>query len=59
MMKFNKVHPGAAITAETVQNSMAQHMKTTQEMYHGVTLNKALRPELLRNASEFDGVLMD
>jgi hypothetical protein len=59
MMRFNKVHPGAAITAETVQNSMAQHMKTTQEMYHGVTLNKALRPELLRNASEFDGVLMD
>jgi len=32
-------------------------------MYHGVTLNKALRPELLRNAAEFDsgynGVLMD
>lgn len=63
MMKFNKAHPTAAITAKTIQSSMAQHMKTTQEMYHGVTLNKALRPELLRNAAEFDsgynGVLMD
>ena len=63
MMKFNKTHPTAAITAKTIQSSMAQHMKTTQEMYHGVTLNKALRPELLRNAAEFDsgynGVLMD
>jgi hypothetical protein len=55
MFKFNKAHPGAAITAETIQNSMAQHMKTSQEMYHGVTLNKQLRSELLQNAAEFDG----
>jgi len=34
-------------------------MKTSQEMYHGVTLNKKLRPELLENASEFDGGLLD
>lgn len=54
MLKFNDLHPGAAITAETIQNSMAQHMRTTQEMYHGVTLNKKLRSELLQNASEFD-----
>ena len=59
IMKFNKAHPTAAITPETIQNSMAQHMKTSQEMYHGVTLNKKLRPELLENASEFDGGLLD
>jgi hypothetical protein len=59
MFKFNKLHPTAAITAETVQNSMAQHMKTSQEMYHGVTLNKKLRPELLQNAAEYDNGLLD
>mgnify|MGYP003343414135 CR=1 FL=1 len=59
MMKFNKLHPSAAITAETVQNSMAQHMKTSQEMYHGVTLNKKLRSELLQNAAEYDNGLLD
>lgn len=63
MMKFNKAHPSAAITVKTIQSSMAQHMKTTRDMYHGVTLNKALRPELLQNAAEYDsgynGVLED
>jgi hypothetical protein len=59
MFKFNKAHPGAAITAETIQNSMAQHMKTSQEMYHGVTLNKKLRSELLQNAAEYDNGLLD
>jgi hypothetical protein len=55
MLKYSNRHPTYAITAETIQNSMAQHMKTTQEMYHGVTLNKRLRPELLADAAEFDG----
>ena len=55
MFKFNDLHPTAAITADTISKSMAQHMKTSQEMYHGVTLNKKLRAELLQNASEFDG----
>jgi hypothetical protein len=59
MLEFNRSHPTAAITAETIQNSMAQHMKTSQEMYHGITLNKALRPELLQNAAEFDGGLFE
>jgi hypothetical protein len=42
------------VTPETIQKSLAQHMRTTSTMYHGVTLNKAMRAELLRNASEFD-----
>jgi hypothetical protein len=54
MLKFSEKHPGFGITAETVKNSMAQHMKTSREMYHGVTLNKNLRSELLEHASEFD-----
>ncbi len=59
MFKFNKQHPSAAITAKTIQNSMAQHIKTSQEMYHGVTLNKKLRSELLQNAAEYDNGLLD
>jgi hypothetical protein len=54
MMKFNKAHPGFAITAKTIQNSMAQHRKTSQEMFHGVTLSKGMRSELLQDAAEFD-----
>lgn len=54
MLEYNKKHPGAAITPETIKSSMAQHMRTTAQMYHGITLNKALRPELLRNAAEYD-----
>jgi hypothetical protein len=54
MLDFNKKHPTAAITPDTIDNSMAQHMKTTSEMYHGITLNKSLRPELMRNIREYD-----
>jgi hypothetical protein len=59
MLKFSKQHPSYGITGETIKNSMAQHMKTSQEMYHGVTLNKKLRPELLQHASEFDNDFLD
>jgi hypothetical protein len=54
MLKYNRKHPGAAITADTVKKSMAQHMKTTKDMYHGITLSKSLRPQLLMNAAEYD-----
>jgi hypothetical protein len=54
MMKFSRAHPTYPITVETIQRSMQQHMRTTQTMYHGVTLSKGLRGELLRDAAEFD-----
>jgi hypothetical protein len=54
MLDFNKKHPTAAITPDTIDNSMAQHMKTSAEMYHGITINKSLRPELMRNIREYD-----
>ena len=54
MLEFNKKHPTAAITPDTIDNSMAQHMKTSAEMYHGITINKSLRPELMRNIREYD-----
>jgi hypothetical protein len=47
MLDLGKRHPGVAITAETIDNSMAQHMKTSALMYNGVTLNPKLVSELL------------
>jgi hypothetical protein len=55
MRKFSKKHPGAAITGDTIVNSMRQHMTTTSEMYHGVTFSKGMRYELLKDAAEYDG----
>jgi hypothetical protein len=40
-------HPGLGDMQETIRRSMAQHERTTQEMYHGIILNKKLKDELL------------
>ena len=40
-------HPGLGDMQETIRRSMAQHERTTQDMYHGIILNKKLRDELL------------
>jgi hypothetical protein len=54
ILKFNERYPTNAITANTIKNSMAQHMKTSGTMYHGVTISKAMRPEIMRRAAEYD-----
>lgn len=53
LLELGRKHPGL-VTPETIQRSMAQHMRTSATMYHGITLNKLMRAELLRNAAEFD-----
>ena len=53
LLELGRKHPGL-VTADTIQRSMKQHMRTSATMYHGVTLNKLMRAELLRNAAEFD-----
>jgi hypothetical protein len=55
MFEFGQRHPGLKITPDTIESSMAQHKKTSREMYHGVTINKGMRAELMRNAAEYDG----
>lgn len=57
MMKFSAKHPGAAITGETIKNSMAQHKKTSSTMYHGITISKNMRNELMANIAEYDNGL--
>jgi hypothetical protein len=59
LLELGRKHPGL-ITADTIKKSMAQHMRTSATMYHGITLNKLMRAELLRNAAEFDdGLTLD
>jgi hypothetical protein len=54
IMEFNKKHPGATITAQTIIDSMRQHMKTTATMYHGITISKNMRAEVLRDLRDFE-----
>ena len=44
--EFNRKHPTAVITPETIKRSMAQHMKTSATMYNGVTLSPNMRAKL-------------
>jgi hypothetical protein len=53
IVDFIQRHPTIAIRPETIQRSMRQHMNTSAMMYHGVTLNKQLRPELMRDIAEY------
>ena len=50
--KYPKLFPEGI--EQSIQRSMAQHMRTTKEMYHGVTLSKAMRGELIDLASEYE-----
>jgi len=50
--KYPKLFPEGI--EQSIQRSMAQHMRTTKEMYHGVTLSKAMRNELIDLASEYE-----
>lgn len=45
-------HPGLGDLEDTIRRSMAQHERTTQNMYHGVVLSKSLRDELDLLAAE-------
>ena len=38
----------------SIQRSMAQHKRTTKEMYAGITLSKGMRDELLELAREYE-----
>jgi len=53
LIKLNSKHPGL-VMPDTIMRSMQQHMRTSATMYHGVTLNKLMRNELMQHASEYD-----
>ena len=52
--EFNRRHPEAAITADTIDRSMRSHLRTSQRMHHGVTFSPKNDAFLRRNAAEYD-----
>jgi len=44
--KLYSKHPGLGNVGESISRSMAQHERTTQKMYHGITLSPKLRSEM-------------
>jgi molecular chaperone DnaK (HSP70) len=54
LRKLNAKHPGLRISMDTIDRSMAAHMKQTQKMYHGIALSTGMRAELLRDAAELE-----
>lgn len=54
LRNFNRRHPSAAITVDSIQRSMRSHMRTSAQMHHGITLNKNMRAALEEEAREFD-----
>lgn len=47
-------HPGLGNVQESIARSMAQHQRTTQKMYHGITLSPKLAPELRELAEDLE-----
>ena len=54
MMDFNKRHPSAAITGDTIRKSMQQHQRTTASMIAGVSYSKNMLPEIRARLAEYD-----
>ena len=53
ILEYNRKHPTFRITPDSIRRSMKQHMKTSAEMYNGVTLSPAMR-QALSSHSEAD-----
>jgi len=55
--KLNKLyskHPGLGNVSESISRSMAQHERTTQKMYHGITISPKLRSEMDELAADLE-----
>jgi hypothetical protein len=54
LQELGKKHPGLRITGETIRDSMRQHARQSATMYHGISLSRGMRSELLADAAEYD-----
>jgi len=43
ILEFNRKHPSFELTLDAINRSLEQHMKTSEEMYNGVSLSPAMR----------------
>lgn len=52
--EFNRRHPQAAISSDTLQSSLRSHLETTSDMHHGVLFSTPNRAMLQRMAERWD-----
>jgi hypothetical protein len=52
--EFNRRHPSAGISRDSMRRSMRQHMETSATMYNGVTLSPNMRRVLSQSRDEWD-----
>jgi len=43
IQKFNSEHPSFELTTDSINSSLKQHMKSSEEMYNGMSLSPAMR----------------
>ena len=43
IQKFNQDHPSFELTTDSINRSLKQHMKSSEEMYNGISLSPAMR----------------
>jgi len=43
IQEFNREHPSFELTPDSINRSLKQHMKSSEEMYNGVSLSPAMR----------------
>lgn len=53
MFAFNRRHPTAAITPATIDRSIQQHMKTSAEMYNGISISASMRAAITSSLAEW------
>jgi hypothetical protein len=51
IVKYNKEHPRFALSPKDIKKSMDGHMRTTQNMFNGVSTSKTMR-EILREQGD-------
>ena len=54
IMEFNRNHPANRIDAKAIKSSHKSHMKSTQEMHHGVLYNPKVRKEVYPLMDDWD-----
>lgn len=52
--EFNRRHPSARITGDSVRRSMRRHMETSATMYNGITISPNMRRALEQQRAEWD-----
>lgn len=58
IMDFNRKYPALAMTHEDIVDSLEDHARTSADMYHGVTIDRRLWNEVMKNLQEYGDPVM-